>query len=205
MGLSDSMEPHGIGLEHQGSVIEQPEIEEEALEEEMPEEEEEEEEERGGPAEELEEDVVREEDPPKTVKIGSTLTSKHKAALQKPQPAQHANFTDEQPQAEDHLFMATQACYSASKDVWYVDSGCTSHMARDSSLFTSLDKTDRTKVKLGNGEMGKVTGRGTFSIHTSKDPKLIHDVLLIPDLDQNLLSVTQLLKKGYSPKAEQAV
>ncbi|KAK0599434.1 hypothetical protein LWI29_005254 [Acer saccharum] len=41
------------------------------------------EEERGGPAEELEEVVVREENPPKTVKIGSTLAPEHKAMLQK--------------------------------------------------------------------------------------------------------------------------
>ncbi|KAK0579788.1 hypothetical protein LWI29_031457 [Acer saccharum] len=41
------------------------------------------EEERGGPVEELEEVVVKEEDPPKMVKIGSTLTSEHKAVLQK--------------------------------------------------------------------------------------------------------------------------
>ncbi|KAL5751614.1 hypothetical protein ACOSQ2_022121 [Xanthoceras sorbifolium] len=79
--------------------------------------------------------------------------------------------------------MATQVCYSASQDAWYVDSGCTSHMARDSSLFTSLNKTNRTRVKLGNGEIVQAAGRGTVSIHTSKGPKLIHDVLLIPDLE----------------------
>ncbi|TXG46600.1 hypothetical protein EZV62_027900 [Acer yangbiense] len=116
----------------------------------------------------------------------------------KPQHAQQANFTDEQPEAEDHMFMASQECCSASKDVWYVDSGCTSHMVKDSSLFTSLDSNDRTNVKLGNGEMVQATGKGTVSVQTSKGLKLIHDVLLIPDLDQNLLSVAQLLKKGYS-------
>ncbi|TXG48236.1 hypothetical protein EZV62_027530 [Acer yangbiense] len=72
-----------------------------------------------------------------------------------PQPAQQANFTDEQPEAEDHLFTMSQACCSASKDVWYVDSGCTSHMVWDSSLFTSLDRNDRTKIKFGNGEIEK--------------------------------------------------
>ena len=85
--------------------------------------------------------------------------------------------------------MATQACYLASKDVWYVDSGCTSHMARDSSLFNSLDRIDWTKVKLGNGEMVYTTGRVTVFVHISKGPKLINDVLLTPDLEQNLLSV----------------
>ncbi|TXG57778.1 hypothetical protein EZV62_015607 [Acer yangbiense] len=96
------------------------------------------------------------------------------------------------------MFMASQACCSASKDVWYVDSGCTNHMVKDSSLFTSLDSNDRTNVKLGNGEMVQARRKGTVSVQTSKGPKLIHDVLLIPDLDQNLLSVAQLLKKGNS-------
>lgn len=94
--------------------------------------------------------------------------------------------------------MATHACCSASKDVWYVDSGCTNHMARDTGIFTSLDRAVRTKVKLGNGEIVQARGRGTISVYTSKGPKLIHDVLLIPDLDQNLLSVAQLMKRGYS-------
>ncbi|TXG59014.1 hypothetical protein EZV62_016843 [Acer yangbiense] len=96
------------------------------------------------------------------------------------------------------MFMASQGSRSASKDVWYVDSGCTSHMVKESSLFTSLDSTDRTNVKLANGEIVQATGKGTVSVHTSKGPKLIHDVLLVPELDQNLLSVAQLLKKGYS-------
>nr|KYP59997.1 Retrovirus-related Pol polyprotein from transposon TNT 1-94 [Cajanus cajan] len=94
--------------------------------------------------------------------------------------------------------MATQTSNSGSKDVWYVDSGCPNHMVRDSSLFTSLDKAIQTKVKLGNGDIVQVEGRGTIFVHTSKGPKFIHDVLFIPDLDQNLLSVAQLLKKGYS-------
>ncbi|TXG68564.1 hypothetical protein EZV62_003499 [Acer yangbiense] len=123
---------------------------------------------------------------------------RHKQNQSHSQPIQQANYTDDQPHVEDHLFMATQACFSTSKDAWYVDSGYTSHMARDLSLFTSLNRTDRTKVKLGNGQIVQAAGKGIVSIHTNKGPKLIHDVLLIPDLDQNLLSVAQLLKKGYS-------
>ncbi|TXG46269.1 hypothetical protein EZV62_028232 [Acer yangbiense] len=123
---------------------------------------------------------------------------RHKQNQSHSQPIQQANYTDDQPHVEDHLFMATQACFSTSKDAWYIDNGCTSHMARDLSLFTSLNRTDRTKVKLGNGQIVQAAGKGIISIHTNKGPKLIHDVLLIPDLDQNLLSVAQLLKKGYS-------
>ncbi|KAK0571734.1 hypothetical protein LWI29_020768 [Acer saccharum] len=76
-GLRVSTELPGIRGEHLGSVTGQMEVEEDTFEEEMPEEE------RGGPAKELEEVVVREENPPKTVKIGSILAPDHKAVLQK--------------------------------------------------------------------------------------------------------------------------
>ena len=64
--------------EQTGSREEPPEEDDEG----SPDEEVAEEEERGGPAEELEEVVVREGEPARTVKMGSTLTPEHKAALQ---------------------------------------------------------------------------------------------------------------------------
>ena len=70
-------------------------------------------------------------------------------------------------------------------------------MVKDESLFSSLDRTDRTRVKLGNGNMVQAAGSGNVLIHTNSGTKVIHDVLFIPDVDQNL-SVGQLLKRGYS-------
>ena len=40
-------------------------------------------------------------------------------------------------------------------------------------------------------------GRGTIYVHTNQGLKLIHDVLLVPELDQNMISVAQLMKNGY--------
>ncbi|KAK0571144.1 hypothetical protein LWI29_011729 [Acer saccharum] len=76
VNLPIQAQQHDIGWEHMGSTIEHLKVEEETFEDETPEKEE-----RGGPAEELEEVVVREENPPRTVKIGSTLALEHKAAL----------------------------------------------------------------------------------------------------------------------------
>ncbi|KAK0572744.1 hypothetical protein LWI29_036498 [Acer saccharum] len=76
-GLMVNTKLPGTGGEPLGSVTGHMEVKEDTFEEETPEEE------RGGPAEELEEVVVREENPPKTVKIGSTLAPEHKAMLQK--------------------------------------------------------------------------------------------------------------------------
>ncbi|TXG51431.1 hypothetical protein EZV62_023955 [Acer yangbiense] len=113
------------------------------------------------------------------------------------QPMQQANYTDDHV-SDEHLFTMSQACMAASTEIWYVDSGCTSHMARDEGMFTTLDRNATTTVKLGNGDFVKAVGKGKVLIQTKSGPKIINNVLYIPDLVQNLLSVAQLLKKGYS-------
>lgn len=53
-------------------------------------------------------------------------------------------------------------------------------------------------MKLGNGEVVKAKGGGTVSIETKKGIKSISNVLYTLELGQNLLSVTQMFKNGYS-------
>ncbi|XP_057996597.1 uncharacterized protein LOC131175917 [Hevea brasiliensis] len=94
--------------------------------------------------------------------------------------------------------MASQSIKQADKLTWIIDSGCTSHMAKNKSLFTHLDNSFRTKVKLGNGELVQAKGKGTVVVQSKQGIKCIPDVLYIPFLDQNLLSVAQMIKKDYS-------
>ncbi|KAK0575284.1 hypothetical protein LWI29_036602 [Acer saccharum] len=65
------------------------------------------------------------------------------------QPMQQANYTDDHV-CDEHLFTMSQACMATSTKTWYIDSGCTSHMARDEGMFTTLDRSATTTVKLGN-------------------------------------------------------
>ena len=54
-------------------------------------------------------------------------------------------------------------------------------------------------VTLEDGKLKKVEGKGTIVVHTKEgNQKFIHDVLYVPSLSQNLLSIGQLLRKGYS-------
>jgi len=78
-----------------------------------------------------------------------------------------------------------------------VDSGCTNHMTNDQKLFKELDKTIISKVKIGNGDFISVKGKGTIAIESLKGLKHISDVLYVSDIDQNLLSVAQLVEKGF--------
>ena len=70
-------------------------------------------------------------------------------------------------------------------------------MASDSSVFNDLDQSFTSKVKIGNGKYIEARGRGSVFVQTSSGIKLIPDVLYVPEIDQNLLSVGQLLEKNY--------
>ncbi|CAL8146975.1 unnamed protein product [Prunus armeniaca] len=50
---------------------------------------------------------------------------------------------------------------------------------------------------MGNGAIVEAKGKGRIDVKTKKGVKQIHDVLLVPKLSQNLLSVGQLVENGY--------
>ncbi|RVW23149.1 Cycloartenol synthase [Vitis vinifera] len=55
----------------------------------------------------------------------------------------------------------------AEKDCWH-KVGCTSHMTKHLSIFTSIDRSVQPKVKLGNGEVVQAKGKGTIAISTKR-------------------------------------
>lgn len=67
-------------------------------------------------------------------------------------------------------------------------------MTYDHELFKELDKTAISKVKIGNGAYIATKGKETVSIEGLSGLKLIPDVLYVPETDQNLSSVGQLLE-----------
>jgi len=54
-----------------------------------------------------------------------------------------------------------------------------------------------SKVKIGHGGHIPVKGIGTIVVATHSGTKTITDVLYLPNIDQNLLSVGQLLQKSF--------
>ena len=71
-------------------------------------------------------------------------------------------------------------------------------MTFDANILKDLDESYLSKVKIGNGEMLDVKGRGATVIDTPVGTKYIQDVLYVPKINHNLLSVGQMLEKGYS-------
>jgi len=98
---------------------------------------------------------------------------------------------------EEHLFVVSCLTTNKFTENWLIDSGYINHMTHDRKLFTELDRNISSKVKIGNGTHLKVEGKGTVAIETHSNFKLISDVLYVPEINQNLLSVSQLLDRGY--------
>ncbi|XP_020410264.1 uncharacterized protein LOC109946525 [Prunus persica] len=111
--------------------------------------------------------------------------------------AQTANYAAHN-EEEDTMFYA---CHSAAvvqnNDVWYVDSACSNHMTSHESLMVNVDTNVTAKVKMGTGDLVQATGKGTLVIDTKFGPRYIKEVMLVPGLDENLLSVGQMVEHGY--------
>jgi hypothetical protein len=104
---------------------------------------------------------------------------------------------DESVQEDDQLFVASVTPDICSTNDWLVDSGCTNHMSCDRTLFKELKSTPLIQVRIGNGELLSAQGRGTVAISTSDGIKYLSDVLYVPHIDQNLISVGQLLENDF--------
>ena len=98
---------------------------------------------------------------------------------------------------DEELFVVSCFATNNSPETWLIDSGCTNHMTYDQGLFKELEKTVTSKVRIGNGAYLAVKGKGTVAIEDHTGLKLISNVLYVPKINQNLLSVGQLLEKGY--------
>jgi len=66
-------------------------------------------------------------------------------------------------------------------------------MTNDHKLFKELDKTVVSKVKIRNGDFISVKGKWEVAIESLCGMKYIYNVLFVPDIDQNLLYVLQLV------------
>lgn len=106
------------------------------------------------------------------------------------------NEADEEPV----LFMASNGCNEIG---WYIDSGATKHMCNDKSLFENFSAKQGASVVMANGVKAPEEGRGSIRLMCQTECEsgreiLIEEVLFVPQLDVNLISVSKLLSRGFS-------
>jgi hypothetical protein len=71
-------------------------------------------------------------------------------------------------------------------------------MTADLRLVKDLDTSFLFKVRVGNGEYMKVEGKGAIEVETISGTKTLKNMLYVPKINQNLVSVGQLLESDYS-------
>jgi hypothetical protein len=84
---------------------------------------------------------------------------------------------------------------------WFVDSGATRHLCSQAELLKDLKgEADVKRIFIGDGSSLDVLGSGSINLHmgTGEQRTLVEikDVLYVPQLAGNLLSVSQLVEKG---------
>ncbi|KAJ7552382.1 hypothetical protein O6H91_06G053200 [Diphasiastrum complanatum] len=113
---------------------------------------------------------------------------------------QSGNFTEDEDKSEAvgcyELFSTSTS--KNSNDCWYIDSGATQHMTPHRELFTQFDDTSvNVHVKLGDNSSYDIKGRGIVRVHLpSRNRGKIKNVLYVPGLKKNLLSVSAITKQN---------
>ena len=102
----------------------------------------------------------------------------------------------------DALMVSHTVLSASTTTKWIIDSGASCHMCCDSGLFDKLEVlTHPIEVSVGDGHSLKATGRGIISLNMKlSDEKLkkcrLSDVLYVPKLSYNLLSVLGVMDLG---------
>ena len=83
--------------------------------------------------------------------------------------------------------------------VWYLDSGASFHMTGDKELFSSLEEKDlQMHIEMGDEGRYNATNIGTVTFQRqSSKAFLLEDVMHVPSLKKNLVSVAMLGNRGY--------
>ena len=112
--------------------------------------------------------------------------------------------------SDDEALVVCHALSARSQGNWIVDSGATCHMCNDQKLFGKFEHLPTfQEVTLGDGHALEATGQGTVSLEMRlSDEKtkrcVLHNVLYVPKLSYNLLSVTRVSESGKVVKFDNA-
>jgi hypothetical protein len=92
----------------------------------------------------------------------------------------------------------TPSTTTSSSDEWLIDSGASYHMAKDKAIFSALNECNTKKIFVGDDRSLSVVGSGTVQVENGH----FNDVLCVPNLSCNLLSVYQITHSGEGKTVE---
>ncbi|XP_019455424.1 PREDICTED: uncharacterized protein LOC109356505 [Lupinus angustifolius] len=112
---------------------------------------------------------------------------------------EEALTTQEDSDSEPLNLMVTDAATNSHSEFWYLDSGCSNHMTNHKEWLKDLDSTKRSRVKFADDSSLSAEGAGSVVIKRKNGSKaIVSNVLCVPKMKYNLLSIGQLIEKGFS-------
>jgi hypothetical protein len=99
------------------------------------------------------------------------------------------------------------ACYTTIPNIknqdesfqkaWHLDSGATDHFCNDKSAFLDIRRLPKhIQVRIGDNSIVPATGIGTVLLASKNRRIQLTDVLFVPAIGTNLLSISKLTDKG---------
>ena len=136
----------------------------------------------------------------KTGHYAGQCPNKKKKKGQQSQVAASAEVDEFSSRFENEFSLVTcLSSKSVSSRVWYIDSGASSHMTGVRENFTDLsEKNIDLDIELGDDSTVKAVGQGTVLFQReSQQPMKVKDVLYVPGLAKNLISISAIEDRGY--------
>lgn len=85
---------------------------------------------------------------------------------------------------------------------WIIDSGASSHMCSDRNLFSDIQFGSFGDITIASGDKISAKGQGTVTLCVGLTDKrleiILLNVLYVPNLETNLMSVKKITEKGFS-------
>ncbi|XP_039313806.1 uncharacterized protein LOC105196674 isoform X1 [Solenopsis invicta] len=106
-----------------------------------------------------------------------------------------SNFSNKSKDKDKALLVSCKN--TGSSEDWYIDSGATIHLTNKKDWFQDFDEENGHSVAVASGQTLNFQGKGNVIISTKNGEKKISNVVYVPDLKTNLLSVSKMVNNGH--------
>lgn len=94
--------------------------------------------------------------------------------------------------------MATTNKEHSSSQVWFPDTGCSNHMTSHKEWLIDIDTSRRSKIRFVDNRTLEAERASNMVIkRRNGNTVVIENVLYVPGMKSNLLSIGQLIQKGF--------
>ncbi|KAK2980575.1 hypothetical protein RJ640_017437 [Escallonia rubra] len=109
-----------------------------------------------------------------------------------------AHYAEENKVGNDTVLLAHDGSKEEKENSWYLDTGASNHMCGYKHMFVEMDESMTRNITFGDMSKIPVKGKGKILIKLKNGGhQFISNVYYVPEMKANILSMGQLLEKGY--------